>query len=69
MQVSGIVERIEIKPETEEEKAHLQSLLDEQRLMTKPWNPLLYWGDSEAFGGAFIINSIRVPKLNGPGRA
>ncbi len=51
MQVGGIAERIELKPETDEEKASLQKALDGKGM--------LYWGDSDSFErGAFIINTV-----------
>ncbi|MDZ4249533.1 MAG: hypothetical protein U0990_05525 [Candidatus Nanopelagicales bacterium] len=57
MQIAGSVQRIEIKPETDEEKAHLQRLVGWEWARDQRTGPLMFWGDSDTFGGAFVIIS------------
>ena len=71
MQLGGIADRIELKPETDEEKASIQRMLG--------GDGVVYWGDSDKFaGGAFIINTapptdfpaeLVAPTVSGPGAA
>ncbi len=53
MKLGGVPQRIELKPETDEEKASLQRMVD--------GDGLAFWGDSDEFrGGAFIINTSKI---------
>jgi hypothetical protein len=53
MKLVGLPERIELKPETEEEKSACRRIIN--------GDAVLYWGDSEFTGGALIINSATFP--------
>ncbi len=54
MHIGGSANRIELKPETDEEKAALQRYLD--------GDGIVFWGDSDEFrGGAFVISTVPVP--------
>ncbi len=57
MKLGGVPERIEIKPETDDEKAAFQKILDRSKV-ARDDHLLIYWGDSEEFGGALIINTV-----------
>ena len=53
MKIGGQPDRLELKPETDEEKAAAQRIIDGQAN--------IYWGDSEFKGGALIFNTARLP--------
>lgn len=54
MKIGGVAERIELKPETDDERASLQRLLH--------GDSITFWGDSDSFeGGAFVINTAPLP--------
>ena len=57
MQVGGSIDRLEIRPETEEERQHAQRMIN---LGQGDQSVLIYWGDSDSFGqgGALIINTV-----------
>lgn len=58
MKISGIGQRIEFKPDNDDEKALLQEALDRQH----EHGVLLFWGDSDAFsGGAFVVSTAAKP--------
>jgi len=53
MHVGGSANRIELKPETDEEKAALRRYLD--------GDGIVFWGDSDEFrGGAFILSTAPI---------
>ncbi len=63
MKLGGDALRIELAPETDEDNAALKGILAREQLIRQVFNeshPLIYWGDSDEFGGALIINSHRV---------
>ena len=51
MKLGGQADRIELKPETDEEKAAVQRILD--------GDAVIFWGDSEFKGGALVLNSAK----------
>ena len=53
MKLGGQADRIELKPETDEEKASVQRILD--------GDAAIFWGDSEFKGGALILNGANNP--------
>ncbi len=58
MKLAGIPERIELKPENDDENAAFQRILD----ATRPWRAdrlMAWWGDSDEFGQALIISAPR----------
>ena len=57
MKLAGTIDRIEIKTETDEEWAHAQAMINLGRREDRR-EPLIYWGDSDTFNGALIINSV-----------
>lgn len=54
MKLYGNPRRIELKPETDEEREIFQRIVDGKAL--------IYWGDSAVAGGALIINSHQTPR-------
>ncbi len=65
MKLGGDALRIELAPETDEDKAALEGILARERVIRQVLNesqPLVYWGDSDEFGGALIINSHQTEK-------
>ncbi len=69
MKLGGDALRIELVPETDEDKAALEGILARERVIRQVLNesqPLIYWGDSDEFGGALIINSHRVVSTTPP---
>ncbi|KKN82254.1 hypothetical protein LCGC14_0310670 [marine sediment metagenome] len=55
MKLAGVPERIELHPETDEEKEHLSRIVQ--------GNAVVFWGDSEDIdkkGTVFVMNSARV---------
>ncbi len=63
MKLGGDALRIELAPETDEDRAALEIILARERVIRQVLNdsqPLVYWGDSDEFGGALIINSHKV---------
>lgn len=60
MKLAGVPERIEIKPENDDERAAFQRIIDG----TKPWDLhslMAWWGDSDEFTGGALIISMAVP--------
>ena len=64
MKLAGTPLRMELHPETDEERDFLQSALDERREHRA--HDLLYWGDADLGGGAFIINGHDTPVGESP---
>ena len=69
MKLGGDADRIELAPETDADKAALEGVLARERVIRQVLNeshPFIYWGDSDEFGGALIINSHRVASTTPP---
>ena len=59
MKVAGSSGRMELHPESAEEKEFLQGMLDTGK------EAALYWGDADEGGTAFVINNTRVGAADG----
>lgn len=57
MRLGGQADRIELKPETDEEKAAVQRIID--------GDVVIFWGDSEFEGGALILNNAKAESVGG----
>lgn len=60
MKVAGQPGRMELHPENDEERKFLQDTLDTGS------DALLFWGDADAGGGAFVINNTPVKAAEAP---
>ncbi len=71
MKLAGDAKRIELLPETDEDKKAIQVILEREDVIRQVLNdshPLIYWGDSDEDGGrgGLIINLHKVEKTVSP---